>query len=58
MSRNLDNLKRLFRKLQGRYGDHDEVVSQLKDELDSREAIESGFQQLVPYRDGLPGHAA
>ena len=59
MSRHLDNLKRLFGKLQVRYGDHDEMVLQVKHELDSREGVESGYQHGPgPYRDGLPAHAA
>ena len=41
MSRNLDNLKRLFQKLQARYGTNDPVVLQVKQELESRQAMES-----------------
>jgi hypothetical protein len=40
MSRDLDNLKRVFYKLQDRYGDGDPIVLQLKSEIDSRESIE------------------
>lgn len=58
MSRHLDNLKRLFCKLQVRYGDHDAMVLQVKHELDSREGVESGYQHgPIPYRDGLPANA-
>lgn len=41
MSRNLDNLKRLFRKLQVRYGTDDATVLQVKQALESREAFEA-----------------
>lgn len=59
MSRHLDNLKRLFGKLQVRYGDHDEMVLQVKQELDFREGVESGYQHsTLPNHDGLPGHAS
>lgn len=59
MSRHLDNLKRLFRKLQVRYGDHDEMVLKVKHELDTQEGIESGYQQgTIHYRDSLPGNVA
>ena len=52
MSRQLDNLRRLFRKLQAHYGDHDAIVLQVKHELDSREGVESGYQHgPIPYRD-------
>lgn len=59
MSRHLDNLKRLFRKLQVRYGDRDEMVLKVKHELDTQEGIESGYQQgTIHYRDSLPGNVA
>jgi hypothetical protein len=59
MSRQLDNLKRLFCKLQVRYGAHDEMVLKVKRELDTREGIESGYQQgTIPYRNTLPGNVA
>ena len=45
MSRQVDNLKRLLRKLQARYGDHDGIVMQVKHELDSREGLESEHPQ-------------
>ena len=41
MSRNLGNLKRLCQKLQFRYGSDDEIVLQVKQAIQSREAIES-----------------
>ena len=41
MSRQVDNLKRLLRKFQARYGDQDWIVLQVKHELDSREGLES-----------------
>jgi uncharacterized protein YecE (DUF72 family) len=41
MSRNLDNLKRLFQKLQARYGGDDAIVLQVKQALEFREAFES-----------------
>jgi hypothetical protein len=40
MSRQLDNLRRVFEKLQARYGDG-ELVSPLKSELASRERAQS-----------------
>ena len=56
MSRHLDNLKRLFQKLQLRYGADSEIVLEVKKELDSREAMESGYQDLtIPYLESLPG---
>lgn len=59
MSRQLDNLKRLFSKMQLRYGDHDELVLQVKRELHSREGMESGFQQSDMFDpDSMPGEAA
>ena len=41
MSRHIDNLNRIVLELQDRYGDHDEIVIQLKAEIeicDAREA--------------------
>ena len=59
MSRHLDNLKRLFRKLQVRYGDRDEMVLKVKHELHTQEGIESGYQQgTIHYRDSLPSNVA
>jgi hypothetical protein len=52
MSRNLNNIRRLFAKLQLRYGDDDELVMQLKKELAAREALnEERKQWTVPYRE-------
>ena len=45
MSRQLDNLKRILRKLQARYGDGDALVSELKDDVELREGVESGYPQ-------------
>ena len=47
MSRHLDNLKRLLRKLQAHYGGDDVMVLQVKYELESVEAIESSYQDLA-----------
>jgi hypothetical protein len=41
MSRNLDNLKRLFQKFQARYGTDDPIVLQMKQELEARQMMES-----------------
>ena len=52
MSRDLNNIRRLFSKLQLRYGDDDELVMQLKSELDAREALDQERKQWsVPYRE-------
>ncbi|TSA09527.1 MAG: hypothetical protein D4R79_13520 [Comamonadaceae bacterium] len=52
MSRDLNNIRRLFAKLQLRYGDDDELVMQLKKELDAREALNQDRKQWsVPYRE-------
>lgn len=40
MSRDLDNLKRLCKKMHLRYGPDDEMVLQVKKTLESRQAIE------------------
>jgi hypothetical protein len=59
MSRQLENLKRMFGKLQSRYGADDALVSQFKQEVDSRESAESDFAQLtVAIPRGTPGSAA
>ena len=59
MSRQLENLKRVFGKLQSRYGADDEIVSQFKQEVDSLESAESGLQQLsASGARGQPGSAA
>ena len=52
MSRDLNNIRRLFSKLQLRYGDDDELVMQLKKELDAREALAQERKRWsIPYRD-------
>ena len=59
MSRQLENLRRVFGKLQSRYGTDDEIVSQFKQEVESRESDESGYQQLPSAGPrGLPGSLA
>jgi hypothetical protein len=57
MSRQLDNLKRVFTKLQARYGDDDEIVSQVKHDLEWREGVESSCRQWPDSNTpGIPGH--
>ena len=52
MSRDLNNVRRLFAKLQFRYGDDDELVMQVKKDLEAREAMAKSHQQWsIPYRD-------
>jgi hypothetical protein len=52
MSRDLNNIRRLFAKLQLRYGDDDELVMQVKKELEAREALDQERKQWsVPYRE-------
>ena len=59
MSRQLENLKRMFGKLRSRYGDDDEIVSQFKQEVESLESVESGYQLLsAGSTRGLPGNLA
>lgn len=59
MSRQLENLKRIFGKLQSRYGADDAIVTQFKQEVESRESAESGFQQLAAASArGMPGSLA
>lgn len=59
MSRQLENLKRVFGKLRCRYGADDEIVSQFKQEVESLERAESGYQQLpVSSTRGGPGNLA
>jgi hypothetical protein len=41
MSRHIDNLNRIVLELQDRYGDHDEIVIQLKAEIEICEAREA-----------------
>jgi hypothetical protein len=59
MSRQLENLKRVFGKLQSRYGADDALVSQFKQEVETRESTESGLQPLTAdHPGGRPGIAA
>ena len=59
MSRQVDNLQRLLRKLQSRYGDHDSIVLQVKHELHSRESLESKHPHRPDSSDDAPlGHGA
>jgi hypothetical protein len=52
MSRDLDNLKRVFHKLQVRYGEDDPIVMQVKQEIESRELMEVKYSRwLVTYRE-------
>ena len=56
MSRNLDKLKRLHKKLLVRYGPDDAMVLQVKQALESREAIESSHSWwFAPYRERRSG---
>ena len=58
MSRHLDNLKRLFKKLQLRYGADDAIVLQVKQALESHEAIESRHQWwFAPHCERRSGTA-
>ena len=50
MSRQLENLKRVFGKIRSRYGEDDEIVSQFKQEVESLESAESGYPQLSAAR--------
>lgn len=59
MSRHLNNLKRVLQKLQVRYGENDPMVLQVKQDLESREVMESGFQDWpVACRSGRSGSAS
>ena len=59
MSRQLENLKRIFGKLQSRYGAQDALVSQFKHEVEFRESVESDLAQLTAANSrGMPGSAA
>ena len=59
MSRQLENLRRVFGKLRSHYGEEDEIVSQFKQEVESLESAESGYQLLaVASTRGLPGNLA
>jgi hypothetical protein len=59
MSRQLENLKRVFGKLQSRYGADDALVSQFRQEVEFRESTESAFTPLTAdHQSGRPGIAA
>jgi len=49
MSRHLDNLKRLWSKLQLRYGNDDALVLEVKREIEALEARDKDY--AVPYRN-------
>jgi len=52
MSRHLDNLRRLCKKLQLRDGEDDALVLQVKHELETREQLETGpGNWSLPYRE-------
>jgi hypothetical protein len=52
MSRHLDNMKRLCAKLQARYGAEDELVLQVKRELELLAANETDYARWsTPYRE-------
>lgn len=52
MSRHLDNLRRLCRKLQLRYGEDDVLVLQVRHELETRERLETTPRNgSTPYRE-------
>jgi hypothetical protein len=52
MSRDLDNLRSVFHELQGRYGDADPIVLQVKQEIETRELNEAKRPHwLVTYRE-------
>ena len=58
MSRHLDNLERLLQKLQARYGVDDAIVLQVKQALESHEAIESRHQWwFAPHCERRSGAA-
>ncbi|MDO8778420.1 MAG: hypothetical protein Q7K57_58830 [Burkholderiaceae bacterium] len=58
MSRHLDNLKRFCEEMQLRYGPNDEMVLQVQQALESREAIESRHSWwFAPYRERRSGRA-
>lgn len=50
MNRHLDNMRRLYAKLQARYGGDDDLVLKLKHELRSLEAIDSKKRATAHYR--------
>ncbi len=55
MSRHLDNLKRLWSKLQLRYGNDDALVLEVKREIETLEA--RGANGSVPYRNFIRAHS-
>ena len=50
MKRHLDNMRRLYEKLQARYGDDDDLVLKLNHELKSLEAIDSKKHATAHHR--------
>lgn len=59
MSRHLDNMKRLYQKLQLRYGADDALVLQVKQELEARELLQTKHQNWsTPYREFVKGGTA
>lgn len=59
MPRHLDNLRRLCRKLQLRYGEEDALVRQVQHELETRERLEtSPGNWSTPYREFIKGGTA
>jgi len=58
MSRHLDNLRRLCKKLQLRYGEDDALVLQVKQELEARELLQTRHQNWpTPYREFVKSSA-
>ncbi len=56
MSRNLENQKRLLQKMRIRYGSEDEMVLQVRKELESREAMESSHSWwFAPFTERRSG---
>ncbi len=55
MSRHLNNLKRLWKKLQSRYGNDDPLVLEVQREIEVIEARNSDYS--VPYRDFIRAQA-
>lgn len=59
MPRHLDNLRRLCRKLQLRYGEEDALVRQVQHELETRERLETTPRNgSTPYREFIKGGLA
>ncbi len=58
MSKHLGNMRRLFTKLQVRYGADDELVLQVKRELDLLESTETNHARWsTTYREFIKGGA-